>query len=92
MELQTVQQSFVCAKLVHPLSRNRWLPLAPFEASVEDKVNVPTKRSVTWKFDDLPDYILGITKEIWEDRGVDTLRHYYAPNIAVRSPLSVSTR
>ncbi|MEO1640509.1 MAG: nuclear transport factor 2 family protein, partial [Pseudomonadota bacterium] len=30
-----------------------------------------------WK--DFPDYIIGITKEIWEDRGVGTLNHYYAP-------------
>jgi len=41
------------------------------------------------KFADLPDFIIGITKEIWEDRGVATLRHYYAPKIAVRSPASV---
>ncbi|MEM8923832.1 MAG: nuclear transport factor 2 family protein [Actinomycetota bacterium] len=31
-------------------------------------------------------YILGITKEIWEDRGIDTLHRYYAPKIGVRSP------
>ena len=24
------------------------------------------------KFKDFPDYILGITKEIWEDRGIST--------------------
>ena len=29
------------------------------------------------KFVDLPDYILKITKEIWEDRGVATLNDYY---------------
>ncbi|MDJ0780341.1 MAG: nuclear transport factor 2 family protein [Desulfosarcinaceae bacterium] len=40
-----------------------------------------------WK--DFPDYIIGITKEIWEDRGIDTLHHYYAPEIIVRSPASV---
>ncbi|MDE0067451.1 MAG: nuclear transport factor 2 family protein [Acidimicrobiaceae bacterium] len=38
------------------------------------------------KFRDLPDFIIGITKEIWEERGVETLNHYYAPNIPVRSP------
>ena len=38
------------------------------------------------KFSDLPDYILGITKEIWEDRGVDALHRYYAPKVIVRSP------
>lgn len=43
------------------------------------------------KFKDFPDYIVGITKEIWEDRGIATLHHYYAPDIVVRSPGSVVT-
>lgn len=43
------------------------------------------------KFRDFPDYIIGITKEIWEDRGLATLHEYYAPNIVVRMPGSVST-
>ncbi|MBO9465641.1 ester cyclase [Tropicibacter sp. R15_0] len=43
------------------------------------------------KFRDFPDYIVGITKEIWEDRGLATLHEYYAPNIVVRMPGSVST-
>ncbi|WP_417211720.1 ester cyclase [Antarctobacter sp.] len=43
------------------------------------------------KFADFPDYIIGITKEIWEDRGIATLHHYYAPDIVVRSPASVVT-
>jgi SnoaL-like polyketide cyclase len=37
-----------------------------------------------WK--DLPDYILGITKEIWEDRNVHTLHGYYGKNMAKRAP------
>ena len=41
------------------------------------------------RFRDLPDYILGVTKEIWEDRGIATLRRYYADGLAVRSPASV---
>ncbi|MGR3503841.1 ester cyclase [Pseudaestuariivita sp.] len=41
------------------------------------------------RFKDFPDYIIGITKEIWEDRGIATLHEYYAPNIVVRSPASV---
>ncbi len=41
------------------------------------------------KFQDLPDYILGITKEIWEDRGIATLHRYYAATMPVRSPASV---
>lgn len=40
-----------------------------------------------WK--DLPDYIIGITKEIWEDRGIATLHRYYTPDLAVRSPSSL---
>jgi predicted ester cyclase len=38
---------------------------------------------------DFPDYILGITREIWEDRGIATLHHYYTPDLVVRSPASV---
>jgi predicted ester cyclase len=41
------------------------------------------------KFRDFPDYIIGITKEIWEDRGIATLHRYYAPDIVVRSPAGV---
>ncbi len=37
------------------------------------------------RFKDFPDYILGITKEIWEDRGVHTLHKYYEKNMAKRS-------
>lgn len=38
------------------------------------------------KFADLPDYILKITKEIWEDRGLATLNQYYAPDLPMRFP------
>lgn len=38
------------------------------------------------KFSSPEDYILGITREIWEDRGISTLHEYYAPDIIVRSP------
>lgn len=41
------------------------------------------------RFKDFPDYIIGITKEIWEDRGIATLHEYYSPDIVVRSPGSV---
>jgi SnoaL-like polyketide cyclase/SnoaL-like domain len=40
-----------------------------------------------WK--DLPDYILGITKEIWEERKISSLHSYYASDMPVRSPASV---
>ena len=35
------------------------------------------------------DFILGITREIWEDRGIGTLTHRYGPELVVRSPASV---
>ncbi|MDJ0827466.1 MAG: ester cyclase [Rhodobacter sp.] len=41
------------------------------------------------KFRDLPDYILGVTKEIWEDRRIHSLNDHYASDIVVRSPASV---
>jgi predicted ester cyclase len=41
------------------------------------------------KWKDFPDYILGITREIWEERGIATLHHYYAETMPVRSPSSV---
>ncbi|WP_316015879.1 nuclear transport factor 2 family protein [Roseobacter sp. HKCCA0434] len=41
------------------------------------------------RWNDFPDYIIGITKEIWEDRGIATLDDYYAADIPVRSPGSL---
>lgn len=41
------------------------------------------------KWKDFPDYILGITHEIWESRQIATLHEYYADDIIVRSPSSV---
>ena len=41
------------------------------------------------KYADPPDFILGITKEIWEERGVKTLTHRYTDDIVVRAPSSV---
>lgn len=40
-------------------------------------------------FSDFPDFILGITQEIWEQRGLATLHHYYSEDIPVRSPGSI---
>jgi hypothetical protein len=42
------------------------------------------------RWTDFPDYILGVTKEIWEERGIATLHQYYAKDIPVRSPMGVS--
>ena len=38
------------------------------------------------RWQDLPDYILGITKEIWEERQVASLRRTYAADLPLRSP------
>ncbi|MDU8946708.1 ester cyclase [Ovoidimarina sediminis] len=35
------------------------------------------------------EYILGITRAIWEDRGIHTLHDYYGEDLIVRSPASV---
>ncbi|MEM7296134.1 MAG: nuclear transport factor 2 family protein [Pseudomonadota bacterium] len=43
------------------------------------------------RFTDFPDYILGITKEIWEDRGVGArLKDYYHRDVIVRTPIGIS--
>ena len=42
------------------------------------------------KFADFPAYIIGITKEIWEDRGLATLHDYYADDIIVRTPAGIT--
>ena len=41
------------------------------------------------QFSDLPDYILKITQEIWENRGLATLRRYYADDVIMRTPMGV---
>ena len=43
------------------------------------------------RFADLPDYILKITHEIWEGRGLRTLDHYYAPDLPMRFPSGLVT-
>ena len=43
----------------------------------------------SWR--DVPDFINGITFEIWEGRLVGSLRRRYAPGLIVRSPASVLT-
>ncbi|MEM8555405.1 MAG: ester cyclase [Pseudomonadota bacterium] len=43
------------------------------------------------RWTDFPDYILGITKEIWEDRGLgQSMKDYYAKDVIVRMPGGVS--
>ncbi len=41
-----------------------------------------------WK--DFPDYILGITREIWEGRGIGMLNHYYDEDMVIRTPLGLA--
>ena len=43
------------------------------------------------RWSDFPDYILGITKEIWEDRGVGArMKDYYHPDVVVRTTAGVA--
>ena len=41
------------------------------------------------QYKDFPDYILSITKQIWEDRDIASLHDLYAKDILVRSPASL---
>jgi hypothetical protein len=42
------------------------------------------------KFENFPDYINGITYEIWEEEsGVEKLYEYYTPDVVMRSPSSI---
>jgi predicted ester cyclase len=38
------------------------------------------------RWNDLPDYILGITEEIWEGRGIAKLHDYFAEDVIFRMP------
>ena len=38
------------------------------------------------KYKDLPDYILKITKQIWESKDVESIADFYTDEIPVRSP------
>ena len=42
------------------------------------------------RFRDLPEYVLGVTRTIWEERGIAALHRYYDPEVVVRSPTSVT--
>jgi len=46
-----------------------------------------TRLDARWK--DLPDYIIGVTRETWEARRIGSLHDHYADDIVVRSPASV---
>jgi len=42
------------------------------------------------RWTDFPDYIIGITRQIWEERNISTLHQYYSEDIIVRTPGVVS--
>ena len=41
------------------------------------------------KWRDVPHFIIGVTKEIWEDREIASLTHRYREGLVVRSSASV---
>jgi len=42
------------------------------------------------KYKDLPDYILKITKQIWESKDVESIADFYTDEIPVRSPFGIT--
>ena len=42
------------------------------------------------KYEDFPDYILKITKQIWEGKDVESISKFYTDNIPVRSPFGIT--
>ena len=42
------------------------------------------------KYKNFPDYILKITKQIWEGKDVDSIGEFYTDNIPVRSPFGIT--
>ena len=42
------------------------------------------------KYKNFPDYILKITKQIWEGKDVNSIANYYTEDIPVRSPFGVT--
>lgn len=54
-----------------------------------DKRDFHGKYGFSQKWRDFPDYIIGITKEIWEDRDTQSLNRYYSDDIPVRSPMGI---
>ena len=42
------------------------------------------------KYKNFPDYILKITKQIWEEKDVESIGEFYTDNIPVRSPFGIT--
>ena len=42
------------------------------------------------EFRSIPDYIIKVTRRIWEDRGVGRIRDYYGDGVIVRTPMGLS--
>jgi predicted ester cyclase len=55
------------------------------ELDPERTVMTATHKGAYGANDDLVDYILGITFEIWEERGIDLIQQYYGPDTVVYS-------
>jgi len=51
---------------------------------------MPAMKGFEPRFVDLPDYILKITREIWEGRQVGAIRRYYAADCILRTPLAIT--
>ena len=53
--------------------------------------NQPLSNTAFRPYASVPEFIYGITREIWEDRGVGRkLQQYYAPDVLVRSPANLT--
>ena len=80
------------ANIEHPDTSPRSVRL-PSPLILRTSARIPRRvaplRGFDPKYADLPDFILRVTREIWETRRVHTLRGHYAPDIKVRSPASL---
>jgi predicted ester cyclase len=57
------------------------------ESSKKPRIDIRRKPGYTRHGYDIADYIIGITREIWEERGVGpALERYYADDVLLRSP------
>lgn len=66
------------------------LPPPPVPGHSPGVYSQDEEMSAFWgRWTDFPDYILGITQEIWEGRGIGTLREYYSDDIPLRTPMGV---
>lgn len=48
-----------------------------------------TLKGIDPKYRDIPNFVIGISKEIWEERCISKMRSYYSPDLVVRSPTGI---